>query len=65
MPKLKTRKAVLKRLKVTGTKKLLRRKCGQNHFNAKESSQVTKSKKATVELGKSQQKIFRKELPYI
>lgn len=65
MPKLKTRKAVLKRFKVTGTKKLLRRKSGQNHFNAKESSRITKSKKTTLEVDKNQQKIFRKEIPYI
>lgn len=31
------RKAVLKRIKITGTGKLLRRRGGQNHFNAKQS----------------------------
>lgn len=31
------RKAVLKRIKITGTGKLLRRRAGQNHFNAKQS----------------------------
>lgn len=30
------RKAALKRIKITKTGKLLRRKAGQNHFNAKE-----------------------------
>jgi ribosomal protein L35 len=31
------RKAVLKRVKITKTGKLLRRRAGQNHFNAKKS----------------------------
>ena len=31
------RKSVLKRIKITGTGKLLRRRAGQNHFNAKKS----------------------------
>lgn len=34
---MKTNKAFGKRLKVTKTGKVLRRKPGQNHFNAKES----------------------------
>ncbi|OHA03503.1 MAG: hypothetical protein A3J58_03265 [Candidatus Sungbacteria bacterium RIFCSPHIGHO2_02_FULL_52_23] len=40
------RKSVLKRVKITGTGKLLHRKPGQNHFNAKASrrSQLRRSK---------------------
>ena len=40
------RKAVLKRIKITGTGKLLHRRPGQNHFNAKASrkSQLRRSK---------------------
>jgi len=34
------RKAVLKRIKFTKTGKMLHRKSGQNHFNAKESRKV-------------------------
>lgn len=33
----KTNKSYIKRLKVTGTGKLMRRKPGQDHFNAKQS----------------------------
>ena len=33
----KTNKSLLKRLKITGTGKVLARRGGKNHFNAKES----------------------------
>ncbi len=35
MPKMKTRKSLAKKVKITGTGKVLRRATGQNHFNAK------------------------------
>ncbi len=41
------RKAVLKRIKITKTGKLLRRGSGQNHFNAKESRRAQMRKKST------------------
>lgn len=34
---MKTNKSVTKRLKITGTGKLMARKSGFNHFNAKQS----------------------------
>ena len=37
MKGMKTNKAFLKRLKVTRNGKIVARKAGQNHFNAKES----------------------------
>lgn len=45
MPKLKTRKAVAKRFKITGTNKVKRRSTGQNHFNARDWSKKTRSKR--------------------
>lgn len=33
----KTNKSLLKRIKITGTGKILKRPPGQNHFNAKDS----------------------------
>lgn len=41
---MKTRKAVLKRFKITKRGKFIRRPSGQDHFNAKESA-PTKSRK--------------------
>ncbi len=45
MPKLKTRKAIAKRVKITGKGKVLRRRSGQNHFNAKESGKLIRKKR--------------------
>lgn len=46
MAKTKTNKSFTKRLKITKNGKILARKTGQNHFNAKESrrSQIAKKK---------------------
>ncbi len=42
---IKTTKSYAKRFKVTRTGKILSRKAGQNHFNAKERSRTSMSKK--------------------
>jgi large subunit ribosomal protein L35 len=44
MPKLKTHKGTSKRIKITGTGKLLRRRAFQNHLLAKKS----KSRKRVI-----------------
>lgn len=45
---MKTNKSYTKRIKVTKTGKLMTRKTGQNHFNAKERSSAKGAKKRTV-----------------
>ena len=45
MPKLKTRKALKKKVKVTGSGKLMRRATGHNHYNSHEAGDVTRSKR--------------------
>lgn len=45
---MKTNKSFAKRLKVTRNGKILSRKAGQNHFNAKESRSAQLAKKRTV-----------------
>ncbi len=49
---MKTNKSFTKRLKVTRNGKILSRKAGQNHFNAKESrgTQLNKKKSMTLHL---------------
>lgn len=42
---IKTNKSYAKRLKVTRTGKILARKPGQNHFNAKERTRTSLSKR--------------------
>ena len=44
---MKTNKSYTKRLKVTKNGKILARKTGQNHFNAKESGSKGLAKKRT------------------
>lgn len=65
MPKLKTRKALLKRIKVTGRKKILKRATRQGHFNAKESGSKTRQKRKTSNFSSANRKKIRKILPNI
>lgn len=46
---MKTNKSYTKRLKITKSGKLLSRKAGQDHFNAKEREAVRASKKGNME----------------
>jgi len=41
----KTKKALLKRVKITGRKKIMKRPPHQNHFNAKDSGNQTRQKR--------------------
>lgn len=59
---MKTNKAYTKRLKVTKRGKILARKPGQCHFNAKESGNITRGKKKTFSL-KLSKRITRRFLP--
>jgi ribosomal protein L35 len=51
---MKTNKSFTKRLKVTRKGKIIARKAGQNHFNAKESrrGQLAKKKMVGLQLNK-------------
>lgn len=43
--KLKTHKTVSKRIRITKKGKVIKRKCGQGHFNSRESATVTRNKR--------------------
>jgi len=45
MPKQKTNKAVSKKVKITGSGKLMRRTTGHNHYNSHETGSVTRAKR--------------------
>ena len=45
MPKQKTRKCISKRVKVTGSGKISRRKSRQNHFNARQDGDHKRAKR--------------------
>jgi len=68
MPKIKTHKATAKRYRFTGAKKgkkkIIRRKAGQDHFNARESGKVTKNKRRDRKAHKTTTKTIKKLTPY-
>lgn len=64
MPKLKTKKALIKRIKISKNKKVLRRKTGQNHYNSKETGEAGRDKKGSVRLFKADEQNVLKALPY-
>jgi large subunit ribosomal protein L35 len=64
MPKLKTRKTVSKRIKITKTGKAIKRAAGQDHFNSRERGIKTMNKRRDVSLSKECTKIVKKMLPY-
>jgi ribosomal protein L35 len=64
MPKLKTKKALVKKIKVTKNRKVLRRTTGQNHFNSKETGAVGRRKKGDLRLFKADEANVLKALPY-
>ncbi len=61
--KIKTHKATTKRFKVTATGKLMKRTAGQDHFNARESSVVTRRKRRDFPISKVNVKAIRKLVP--
>ncbi|MBT7553351.1 50S ribosomal protein L35 [bacterium] len=63
--KLKTNKALKKRVKITGKKKVLIRTGGQDHFNSRESGKVKRNKRSNKQLSKSNAKHVKKLLPYL
>ena len=65
MPKLKTRKALVKKIKVTKNRKVLRRTTGQNHYNSKETGAVGRQKKGDLRLFKADEANVLKALPYV
>ena len=59
---MKTNKSFTKRIKVTKNGKLIARKPGQNHFNARQTGQQRLARKRTQELTMSK-RITRRFLP--
>jgi large subunit ribosomal protein L35 len=64
MPKLKTHKATTKRFYYTGQGKLMRKKAGQDHFNARESGVVTKRKRRHVSADSTTVRTIKMLTPY-
>ncbi len=65
MGKIKTKKALLKRIRVTSKGKIMRRSVRQGHFNAKESSNKTRGKRRINKISQVDKKRIKKILPSI
>lgn len=62
--KLKTIKAVSKRVKITKNKKVLIRTGGQDHFNAREKGNTTRNKRSDKAIAKVNVRNVKRLLPY-
>ena len=56
MPKIKTRKALVKKVKISKKGKVTRRSTGQNHFNSKDTGKETRAKRKDKRLSKTDEK---------
>jgi ribosomal protein L35 len=66
--KLKTHQTTAKKIKITkgknNKKKFMTKHAGQDHFNARESGNVTRHKRRDQEISKADIKNIRRLLPY-
>lgn len=62
--KMKTCKAVAKRVRITKNGKVLKRKAGQDHFNSRESGNTTRNKRRDLEVSSSYTHNIKDLLPY-
>ena len=58
----KTKKAIIKRFKVTKNGKILRRATGQNHYRSKKTGQDRRKGRKWITLSKSETKRVRRYL---
>ena len=64
MPKLKTKRAVSKRFKVTGTGKLTYHKCNKQHILGKKSPKRKRKLRKAAVVGATNIKQVKRMLPY-
>jgi large subunit ribosomal protein L35 len=58
MGKLKTKKSIAKRFRVTRNGKVIHRAAGQGHFNGRESGNITRGKRTDKVLADSHTKLI-------
>jgi large subunit ribosomal protein L35 len=58
----KTKKAIIKRFKITKTGKILRRISGQNHYRAKKSGEAKRKGRKWLQLSESETKRVKRYL---
>ncbi len=64
MPKLKTRKSVAKRVKVTKKKKVLRSKAGRRHLLSSKSKKRKRKLRRKTKVSPGDKRALKKALPY-
>ena len=64
MPKLKTKKSLVKRFKITKSGKLKRQKAGRSHLLGKKSRKRKRQLKKPGLISKSETKVLRMLMPY-
>ena len=64
MPKLKTRKCVAKRFKITKSGKIMRMKAGKSHILTKKSRKRKRHLRKSTVVSKSFVKRLKRQLPY-
>lgn len=62
--KLKTHKALAKRLKITKTGKALKRRAGQDHFNTRDKGKIVRKKRRDQELSSAHKTAIKTLMPY-
>jgi len=64
MPKLKTRKSITKRFKITKTGKVLRRATGLDHYRAKKSGKSVRQSRKWLVVSKSESRKIKRLFKY-
>ncbi len=62
MPKMKSHSGAKKRIKVTGSGKLMRRKSGSSHYRLAKGKSTFRRGKGEVELAPGDAKVIKKQL---
>lgn len=62
--KLKTHKALSKRLRVTKTGKVIKRRNGQGHFNSRNPGKITRKKRRDQQFADAHEKAVQTLMPY-
>ena len=61
---MKTVKALSKRVTITRTGKVMKRKAGQGHFNSRESGNTTRNKRTDVAFASNIRRALKAMLPH-
>ena len=65
MPKMKTKRSVVKRFKITGTGKLKRSKAFKSHILTKKSAKTKRNLRKAGLVSETQEKTMKKLMPYV